>query len=74
MVLIWHDKLPRLSLTPGNRDVGDRSFDASVIVGFLDENESSTVIIGAIISDLKSHKDLDEVVTSAIGLLAEHHP
>jgi len=74
MVLIWPDKLLRLSLTPSNRDVGDRSFDASVIVGFLDENESSTVIMGVIISDSKSHKDLNEVVTSAIDLLAEHHP
>ena len=70
MVLFWPDNLQTLTY---NRDVGDDV--RSVIVGWIDnENESSTVVIGAILSDSKLHKDLNKDVTSAIARLSESHP
>lgn len=75
MVLIWPaGKLPRFTLTAdGNvgKDDGDRSSSASVIVGWMEEDGSSTVVIGAILSD---SNDLHTQVTSAIEQLAERHP
>jgi hypothetical protein len=73
MVLIWPvENLPRLSLTADGKDDGDRM--QMIIVGWMDEDESSTAVIGAIISYSKPHKNLNKEVTSAIELLAEYHP
>ena len=74
MVLVWPDKLARLSLGSSSEDVATNTSTATVIIiGFLDATDDSSVIIGAISSSDPNVKvDLIKNVTSAIDQL--RHP
>lgn len=73
MVLVWPNKMQRLSFASGDEYLSNTSTIA-VIVGFSDSNDSSIVIIGAITSDQKLMIDLSEEVTSTIEELARCCP